>query len=1231
MIEYFKKDHSKEIDEKVEECTIEFMKHDFEELYELYDKIKKKKIDILYVKSSNFLNTKNEKLVKKIKKINSKFMKECLLEAIRITIEKKSLLDINNKQSVLVRTIENYKKDFEYYPDTIENNVSEKIYSKKELRLHAYKSDIGKIEDKCNRNYFELAPHQLFLKNLISTNTNYKSLLVFHGVGVGKSCSAISIAENFKDIYADPENRIIILASSNIQIGWRKTIYDPSKRENQCTGSTYRDVDVSKETESSNKRKINKKIKKFYQLHGYSSFANIVKKQLKQTNGYIIDPFEKLKADKELIRKIYSNRVLIIDEVHNIRNNTYEDKQSERDTIHYIEMVIKYSDNLRLILLTANPMYNVVTEIVWILNMLLMNDKRNIIRENEIFDSEKNIVNPGRLQEISKGYVSYLRGENPVSFPIKLYPQHNKEYIIKTPGIKNDMFGNRIDSKLLFLELYSSNLYYQNKSTFQGKMYLQEVEKRSQKDGKPVKKLQIQDENILLQCSNIIFPNPNPTDETVIDEFYGETGLESCFTKTSGGVYSYKKGVPEFLKLQNGQDKINILRNYSCKLDTIIKSIHNSNGIVFIYTNWIYSGIIPLILALEQNGYIKYDNKKFLKTKDKIEPISYFGKTFEQCNQSEKEKFKPAKYMVITGGQDNLSNQLEKELKIATHSNNYEGKNIKIIIGSTVASEGLDFKNIRSIHILEPWHNLNKLEQVIGRGIRNCSHLDWKEPKERNVTVYLHTTKLLEENETIDTSLYRYSENKSVNIGIVETILKNNAIDKFFFKNTNKINEKDIETMKIKPAYRTSKEFPYRANDKDYSRVCSFLKCEEYSIPSKKIKINADTFTTQNTKPLIDTFKKRIANLFIQYPIYTIKEILQNLNDYVEVTDYEEYIYYALKSMIVDKYPVYNCNSEKGYLNTRDNYYLFQPYYNEDPNIPLYYRINKGIMKNNKYMIYETIKENYDSIKLETMNYSKEDILSVYHKLFDYQWNTYEMNVLKYLDLDTSDNVYKYSYLYDRLSYKEKIILFYSIFQYIHHNLNYFDNPEHMKLLIDILKDNLLQNESNQFTKVKDITSKKINYFFIYHNQWDRPLFFNYNIEGKIEHIIYEESEIINLLKKEKKQLPPFIGYCIFSDKHIDDLNNPNGIVMKTTAITTRKKFKINKSPKEGPGKITVTERLPTVEKIITNNIKEHIDYIDDKKDIDSSKVKEYVFFIEIYLRFKNLFISSDFIFIETL
>ena len=91
-------------------------------------------------------------------------------------------------------------------------------------------------------------------------------------------------------------------------------------------------------------------------------------------------------------------------EVHNIRSD--ENQKDSRDTIHYIEMVIKYSDKLRLILLTANPMYNLSNEIIWILNMLLLNDKKPIIMEKDIFDKEGNLINEELLKDKSKGYIS---------------------------------------------------------------------------------------------------------------------------------------------------------------------------------------------------------------------------------------------------------------------------------------------------------------------------------------------------------------------------------------------------------------------------------------------------------------------------------------------------------------------------------------------------------------------------------------------------------------------------------------------------------------------------------------------------------------------------------------------------------------------------------------------------------------------------------------------------------
>ena len=55
-------------------------------------------------------------------------------------------------------------------------------------------------------------------------------------------------------------------------------------------------------------------------------------------------------------------------------------------------------------------------------------------------------------------------------------------------------------------------------------------------------------------------------------------------------------------------------------------------------------------------------------------------------------------------------------------------------------SNGLDFKNIRQVHLFEPWYNLSKHEQIIGRAIRWCSHIDLKDD-ERNVEVYQYAAK----------------------------------------------------------------------------------------------------------------------------------------------------------------------------------------------------------------------------------------------------------------------------------------------------------------------------------------------------------------------------------------------------------------------------------------------------------------------------------------------------------
>ena len=60
-----------------------------------------------------------------------------------------------------------------------------------------------------------------------------------------------------------------------------------------------------------------------------------------------------------------------------------------------------------------------------------------------------------------------------------------------------------------------------------------------------------------------------------------------------------------------------------------------------------------------------------------------------------------------------------KKKKVVTDYN--QGK-IDVLLLSSSGGEGLDLKNTRQIHIMEPHWNIAKINQVIGRGIRYKSH-----------------------------------------------------------------------------------------------------------------------------------------------------------------------------------------------------------------------------------------------------------------------------------------------------------------------------------------------------------------------------------------------------------------------------------------------------------------------------------------------------------------------------
>ena len=117
---------------------------------------------------------------------------------------------------------------FGLYPDLDDPRFHEKLFHKLEFAENKQLS-LAQLKEKadtiCNPNAeFELSPVQRFVSRYLSAQCPYQSALLYHGVGVGKTCAAISIAESYLHIF--PNKKVIIVAPPNIQPNFRRTIFD---------------------------------------------------------------------------------------------------------------------------------------------------------------------------------------------------------------------------------------------------------------------------------------------------------------------------------------------------------------------------------------------------------------------------------------------------------------------------------------------------------------------------------------------------------------------------------------------------------------------------------------------------------------------------------------------------------------------------------------------------------------------------------------------------------------------------------------------------------------------------------------------------------------------------------------------------------------------------------------------------------------------------------------------
>jgi hypothetical protein len=329
---------------------------------------------------------------------------------------------------------ENTEENESLYPSLDDPNFIIKIAEKKEFNDTKYDGDIyqdiQKRADILSVAEFELAPHQLFVKNFLSSQTPYNSLLLYHQLGTGKTCSAIGICEEMRSYLKQVgiQKRIIIVASPNVQDNFRLQLFDPRKLKlvdglwniRACTGNNLiKEINpmnmknLSKEKVIS---QINTLINTSYLFLGYDGFANYITKVL----NFNSEKPNQAQATRNL-RAEFNGRLIVIDEVHNIRIS--EDNENKKVAL-YLMKLVKSVDNLRLLMLSATPMYNTYREIIWLLNLMNANDRRGQIDIKNVFDKMGNFKPGGEELLIRKatGYISYIRGENPYTFPFRVFP-----------------------------------------------------------------------------------------------------------------------------------------------------------------------------------------------------------------------------------------------------------------------------------------------------------------------------------------------------------------------------------------------------------------------------------------------------------------------------------------------------------------------------------------------------------------------------------------------------------------------------------------------------------------------------------------------------------------------------------------------------------------------------------------------------------------------------------------
>lgn len=911
------------------------------------------------------------------------------------------------------------------YPDINDNKFQEKIFKKKEFFNYQVKhrpeintyNDLKEYRKKATAQ-FKLAEYQQMLSNYFNPDTPFNSLLLFHGLGTGKTCCAINIASRFYEQIRKYNTRIHILVPG------------PILKENWIN-------EIKNSVCSSLKDANEKQIFELFNILSYKAFNKRVLGEKIRNKDFKLTKQSKYKKNEEgefmrneSFNKIdnLDNSLLIIDEAHNITRNDYGNA---------VKKIAAVSKNLKILLLTGTPMKNAADDIISLIEIMDIANK-HYTKRPQIFTGNNHtldFVDGGeeRLREAVKGKFSYIAGGDKYLF-----------------AVRNDI--GVIPKSLKFTKVIPVKFNKEQYDFYRDVVDENDngLEKRSN------------------DVCNFIFPKLSFNDkETFIEYSYGKEGLEEAIVNVESNPKEYNEALAKYINKYNDiKTKDNnliyltnktltgkflyrdYLKLFSPKFYTALTNIQNlvegkkGPRTAFVYSNIVKVGINIFKQVLLQNGYIEFDEsveKTINNAND--ETVCYYCGVCKK-NHKANHPYYPSTFIVITGDKDDDDNDEEERNKqkkiiedVFSSNENREGKYIKLVLGSKVIAEGYNTKNLMEVHILDVYYNFARVDQVVGRAIRKNSHRYLYSENNPYPVVDVYKYCMVEDKPTNEELLYQKAEKKHAMIKYVERIIKQEAVDKYLnYEWNNKPVEKCVS---LKHGDEYDKQV---LNDKEKLNVCkpendyietSYLtkQDKEYidSINNNKKLVDINTFTNNMIKYEIDNCKEIIKSMYLFKYAYSLNEITTFVKNKYDESNFEMYyIYKALDDLVptndndfnnIDNNIIIDKFNKPGYLIYINNYYIFQPI-SQNENIPMYYRTKGNDVIEEGKSLLNYLNDNNIIDNVIVSNDKEYDFISV----SNYYNNRKQNDIIGIIDKEPNiKGNRKYSELKDTFKIRDKI------------------------------------------------------------------------------------------------------------------------------------------------------------------------------------------------------------------